>query len=198
MRTVAIIQARMGSSRLPGKILEPLAGKPVLQRVIEPIHGEATHHHARVRVAASAKLRSKCLDDRVRRESIVSIDARARGAHRELRGGRAAERARLVRGRDDRLDGARAGRRSVVPVRRAGLRNAATCRRAPRLGGFSKESSARFVARGRVVFLIGRSAAKRLLKAPQEGPRRFARAGRVCRMCSAAERFVLLPSIFMS
>lgn len=35
MRTVAIIQARMGSSRLPGKILRPLAGKAVLQRVIE-------------------------------------------------------------------------------------------------------------------------------------------------------------------
>lgn len=35
MRTVAIIQARMGSSRLPGKILRELAGKAVLQRVIE-------------------------------------------------------------------------------------------------------------------------------------------------------------------
>lgn len=37
MRTVAIIQARMGSSRLPGKILEPLAGKTVMQRVIERV-----------------------------------------------------------------------------------------------------------------------------------------------------------------
>lgn len=37
MRIVAIIQARMGSSRLPGKILEPLAGKTVLQRVIERV-----------------------------------------------------------------------------------------------------------------------------------------------------------------
>lgn len=37
MRTVAIIQARMGSTRLPGKILEPLAGKAVLQRVIERV-----------------------------------------------------------------------------------------------------------------------------------------------------------------
>ena len=35
MKVVAVIQARMGSSRLPGKILAPLAGKPVLQRVIE-------------------------------------------------------------------------------------------------------------------------------------------------------------------
>lgn len=37
MRIVAIIQARMGSSRLPGKILMPLAGKPVLQRVVERV-----------------------------------------------------------------------------------------------------------------------------------------------------------------
>jgi spore coat polysaccharide biosynthesis protein SpsF len=37
MRTVAIIQARMGSTRLPGKILMPLAGKPVLQHVVERV-----------------------------------------------------------------------------------------------------------------------------------------------------------------
>jgi spore coat polysaccharide biosynthesis protein SpsF (cytidylyltransferase family) len=33
--TGIIIQARMGSKRLPGKVLMPLAGKPVLERVIE-------------------------------------------------------------------------------------------------------------------------------------------------------------------
>ncbi len=38
MRTVAIIQARMGSTRLPGKILKLLAGKPVLQRVVERVY----------------------------------------------------------------------------------------------------------------------------------------------------------------
>ncbi len=37
MRIVAVIQARMGSSRLPGKILMPLAGKPVLRHVIERV-----------------------------------------------------------------------------------------------------------------------------------------------------------------
>ncbi len=36
-RTVAIIQARMGSSRLPGKILMPLVGKPSLERMIERV-----------------------------------------------------------------------------------------------------------------------------------------------------------------
>ncbi|MBI1293234.1 NTP transferase domain-containing protein [bacterium] len=34
MRTVVIIQARMGSTRLPGKVLMPLAGKPMLEHVI--------------------------------------------------------------------------------------------------------------------------------------------------------------------
>lgn len=37
MRYVAMIQARCGSSRLPGKILMDLCGKPVLQRVIERV-----------------------------------------------------------------------------------------------------------------------------------------------------------------
>lgn len=37
MRTVAIIQARMGSTRLPGKIQKNIMGKSVLQHVIERV-----------------------------------------------------------------------------------------------------------------------------------------------------------------
>ena len=52
----------------------------------------------------------------------VGRDARPRRAHRRLRRGRAPQGPRLVRRRDDRLDAARAGRRPVVPRRRAGPR----------------------------------------------------------------------------
>lgn len=37
MNVVAIIQARMSSTRLPGKVLMPLAGRPVLGHVVERI-----------------------------------------------------------------------------------------------------------------------------------------------------------------
>ncbi len=37
METIALIQARMGSSRLPGKVLADLAGKPALERVVERV-----------------------------------------------------------------------------------------------------------------------------------------------------------------
>lgn len=44
MHTVAIIQARMGSSRLPGKVLLDLEGRPMLARVVERARRAKTIH----------------------------------------------------------------------------------------------------------------------------------------------------------
>jgi spore coat polysaccharide biosynthesis protein SpsF len=42
VKTVVVIQARTGSSRLPGKVLKPLAGAPLLQRMVERVRAAST------------------------------------------------------------------------------------------------------------------------------------------------------------
>jgi spore coat polysaccharide biosynthesis protein SpsF len=42
MRVVVVVQARTGSSRLPGKVLMPLAGRPMLERMLERIWAATT------------------------------------------------------------------------------------------------------------------------------------------------------------
>jgi spore coat polysaccharide biosynthesis protein SpsF len=44
LRTIAIIQARTGSTRLPGKVLKDLAGEPMLARVVERTRRARSSH----------------------------------------------------------------------------------------------------------------------------------------------------------
>ena len=44
MRVLGIVQARMSSTRLPGKVLLPLAGRPVLDHVLERLDACTTLH----------------------------------------------------------------------------------------------------------------------------------------------------------
>jgi len=48
MRTLAVIQARMSSSRFPGKVLHPLAGRPMLRHVYDRVAQAAAVHQVLV------------------------------------------------------------------------------------------------------------------------------------------------------
>lgn len=61
MAIVAIVQARMGSSRLPGKILLPLCGKPMLWHVIQRL--KACTFLDRIVIATSVEKQDDCLYD---------------------------------------------------------------------------------------------------------------------------------------
>ena len=44
MRVVAILQARMNSTRLPGKVMLPLGGKPMVQNIVERVRRSRAIH----------------------------------------------------------------------------------------------------------------------------------------------------------
>lgn len=61
LNAVAIIQARMGSTRLPGKVLADICGKPLLKRLIERVR--ATPGISRVVVATTTESADDVLAD---------------------------------------------------------------------------------------------------------------------------------------
>jgi spore coat polysaccharide biosynthesis protein SpsF len=54
-KTIAVIQARMGSSRLPGKILQPIAGVAMLDWVVQRVRSAQQIHDVVVATTDSAK-----------------------------------------------------------------------------------------------------------------------------------------------
>ena len=68
MRTVAIIQARMGSNRLPGKVLKSILGRPMLWRIVERVRAAPSIAEVVVAVPdnpANEVLRQFCADNQI-------------------------------------------------------------------------------------------------------------------------------------
>src|SRR5262249_42318749 len=63
MRLLVVVQARMGSTRLPGKVLLPLAGAPLLARMLERLRAVETPPElavATTSLAADEPVRALC------------------------------------------------------------------------------------------------------------------------------------------
>lgn len=69
MNIVAIVQARMGSSRLPGKVMADIAGRPMLARVVERVRRAKTIRL--VAVATSLHSSDDPIADLCRKENIA-------------------------------------------------------------------------------------------------------------------------------
>lgn len=74
MRVVAVVQARMGSSRLPGKVLKRVAGAPMLQRMLERLRASSSLDEV---VVATTTVP----DDEPIRELCARLDVRCVSGH---------------------------------------------------------------------------------------------------------------------
>lgn len=68
MKYLAIIQARMGSSRLPNKVLKELCGKPMLQHIVERVEKSKYVNH--VIVATTFKEEDKVIEELCQRIGV--------------------------------------------------------------------------------------------------------------------------------
>jgi spore coat polysaccharide biosynthesis protein SpsF (cytidylyltransferase family) len=72
--TVAIVQARMGSVRFPGKVLEPIGDRPMLRHVVERV--EAVGGLDRIVVATSTEPEDRAIVDYCR-QVLYDVDVTA-------------------------------------------------------------------------------------------------------------------------
>src|SRR5215471_4055274 len=68
---VAIVQARMGSTRLPGKVLRPIAGKPLIWHVVHRLKRCRTLHS--IVIATSEDFRDDPIEWFCREEDIEVV-----------------------------------------------------------------------------------------------------------------------------
>ena len=68
---VAVIQARMGSTRLPGKVLKPVAGKPLLWHIVHRL--KASQFIEQIAIATSTNPRDDAIVEFGRREDVVVV-----------------------------------------------------------------------------------------------------------------------------
>jgi spore coat polysaccharide biosynthesis protein SpsF (cytidylyltransferase family) len=87
MKTVAIIQARMGSNRLPGKVLMPILGKPMLWHIVRRVRAAPSIDEVVVAIPdgpADEVLRQFCASDNIASFSGSELDVLDRFYHAAL------------------------------------------------------------------------------------------------------------------
>jgi spore coat polysaccharide biosynthesis protein SpsF len=71
IRVVAVIQARMGSTRLPGKVLKPIAGKPLLWHIVHRL--KACHLLEDIAVATSVNPADEAIVEWCNRQGVIVV-----------------------------------------------------------------------------------------------------------------------------
>jgi spore coat polysaccharide biosynthesis protein SpsF len=71
IRVVAVIQARMGSTRLPGKVLKPVAGKPLLWHIVHRL--KACHLLEDIAVATSVNPADEAIVEWCNQEGVFVV-----------------------------------------------------------------------------------------------------------------------------
>jgi spore coat polysaccharide biosynthesis protein SpsF len=71
LRIVAVIQARMGSTRLPGKVLKPIAGQPLLWHIVQRL--KKSQFIEQIAVATSTSPRDNAIVEWCRDHDVVCV-----------------------------------------------------------------------------------------------------------------------------